>query len=127
MAVSPIRAASIYSRGRKVATVQTGTLKTSANGDREVGDGGELLGRTSGAIFNDLSCDTILLYSGNTSSQEWATALEAGTTLKIQIGIVDGKIEEGEFFVTGRDVSWDHKTGKMTGAFTFEAGALTRT
>jgi hypothetical protein len=122
-----IRPVSIYSdNGRKVATAQTGSLKTAGNGELEVVDGGVVIARATGAIINSFSCDVIFLFEGNTETQKWAEALESGLPQKIQFSNIDGKKEQGTYFVTGRDVQWDHKNGTMRGSFSFEGGANKR-
>jgi hypothetical protein len=125
--MSTIRPVSIHATsGKKVATIQTGDLNTTNAGELEFGDGGVVLGRTSGAIKNDFTCDTIILFEGNPESQRWAEDLESGKPQKIQFNSIDGKLEQGTYFVTARKVSWDHKTGKMSGNFSFEGGANSR-
>lgn len=122
-----IRPVSIYSdNGRKVATTQSGSLKTSANGELEVVDGGIVIARATGAILNNFSINVIYLFEGNTETQKWAEALEAGLPQKIQFSNIDGKREQGVYWVTGRDVEWDHKAGTLKGSFTFEGGANSR-
>jgi hypothetical protein len=122
-----IRPVSIYSdNGRKVATVQTGSLDTTSNGELEVVDGGVVIARATGATINAFSCDTIILFEGNTETQKWAEALESGLPQKIQFSNIDGKKEQGTYWVTARNVQWDHKNGTMRGSFKFEGGANKR-
>jgi hypothetical protein len=121
------RPVSIYAdNGRKVATTQTGSLDTTANGDLEVVDGGVVICRATGAIINAFSVDVLYLFEGNTETQKWAEALEAGLPQKIQFSNIDGKKEQGTYYVTARNVQWDHKNGTMRGSFKFEGGANKR-
>ena len=117
-----LRAASLYRNGKKVATANKGKKSTKNNGALEHGDGGVVLGFAIGAIQNDLSFDVVMLFEGNTETQAFAEDLESGTPAKVQVGIIDGKIEQGDYYVTGRDVEWDHKAGTMTGSFQLVGG-----
>ena len=109
--------------GKKVITISTGGLDTKINGEAQIGDGGEYLGRSSGAIINDGSIDCTMIVVGNISTQRWAEALEAGTSQKMTFNSIDGKLEVGDFFITGRSIKWDNKAGTISGSFQFEGGA----
>lgn len=121
-----IRAASIYRNGKKIAHANKGKISTKNNGSLEFMDGGEVGGFIIGAIQNDLSFDSLIFFEGNTETQAFAEDLESGMSSKIQIGIVNGKIEQGDYYMTGRDIEWDHKAGTMTGSFTLIGGANRR-
>lgn len=122
-----IRAISIYDNsGKRVMTAQTGDLSTENAGDVEIGDGGEVIGFTSGAITNSFTCDTVFTVEGNVSTQQWADALELGAVQKVQFATVDGKVEQGNYYVKSRKVSWDHKAGTCKGSFSFTGGANSR-
>lgn len=112
--------------GRKVITVQTGTLKTDQAGDVEIGDSGQVIGFTPGAITNSLNVDCVLVVVGNIATQRWLERLEAGTQTKIQFTSVDGKSEIIDFFVKGRNVTWDNKSGSFKGTFDFIGGSSRR-
>lgn len=118
-----IRAASLYRKGKKLATANRGKRSLKNNGTLEHGDGGIVLGYAIGAIANDLSFDHVILFEGNTETQAFAQDLLSGNPVQIQVGIVDGKIETGDFYVTGSDIEWDHKAGTMTGSFQLTGGA----
>jgi hypothetical protein len=122
-----IRAATLYRNGKKLGSANKGKLSTKNNGSLEYGDGGEVVAFVIGAIQNDLSFDTVVFFEGNTETQAFAEELESGTSSKIQIGIVDGKIEQGDYWMTGRDIEWDHKAGTMSGSFQLIGGANSRT
>ena len=119
-----IRPVSILSKsGKKVITIKTGSLDTKANGEREIGDSGQVLGRSQGAILSDGSVDCVMTVIGNVETQRWAETLEAGVTTTLQFNNIDGRIETGEFFVVGRSVKWDNANGTINGSFQFEGGA----
>lgn len=118
-----IRAASIYRKGKKVAVANRGKRSIKNNGTLEHGDGGVVLGYAIGAIVTDLSFDYVTLFEGNTETQAFVQELLSGAPVKIQLGVVDGKIETGDYYITGNDIEWDHKAGTMTGSFQLTGGA----
>jgi len=123
-----IRPVSIYAAsGKKVATIQGGKLNTTVSGDLEVVDGGTVIARANGAVINKFTANVLYLFGGNVETQRWAEALESGLPQKIQFNSIDAKLEQGTYWVTARDVEWDHKAGTMRGSFEFEGGANTRT
>ncbi len=122
-----IRAASLYINGKKVATANRGKRSRKNNGTLETGDSGVVLGYAVGALISDLSFDHVVLFEGNPETQRFAESLDSGEAVKIQLGIIDGKIETGDYYVTGDDVEWDHKAGTMSGSFQLTGGSPRRT
>jgi hypothetical protein len=112
--------------GRKVITIKTGSLKTDQAGDLEIGDSGQVIGFTPGAITNAVNVDCVMVVVGNIATQRWLERLEAGTQTKIQFTNIDNKSEIGDFFVKGRNIQWDNKSGTFTGTFDFVGGATRR-
>ena len=122
-----IRASSVYLDGKKMGTVSKGSKNTNSNGSLVPGDGGVALGWAKGMTTNDLTIDFAILFAGNTETQKLTEALETGAAVKIQNGIVDGKVESGEYFIDSRKIDWDHEKGTCNGSIMLKAGAETRT
>lgn len=109
--------------GKKVATIQSGSLKVTANGELEIVDGGMVYCRALGAVISSFSTNVLYVFEGNTETKKWYEALKSGTPQRITFSNIDGQMEQGVYFVTGRNVEWDHKGGTMRGSFDFEGGA----
>jgi hypothetical protein len=122
-----IRAASIYLEGKKMATVSKSDSDTASNGTLIVGDSGVTLGWAKGTEQNTINVHFAVLFAGNTETQKLREALSLGSPVKIQNGIIDGKVESGEFFVESRKIESDHEKGTCNGSFTLKAGAMTAT
>lgn len=122
-----IRPYSVYIEGRKVATLNASDDEIQNMGEPCFGDSGEFLGFSSGAIKTTSTFDTITLVEGTPGTQRLVEALLAGLPVKIQLGVVDGKIDKRTMYVQSAKRTASHENGTLKGSFQLVGGAPTLT
>lgn len=118
MAQNIIRPFPLYFRKKKVAEIQTGTYDITPGDEEQIGAEG-VLGYSDGATVTKIETDCIVPVRGMKSRIIDALLKKQYA----QVGVmVDGQFHQIDMRVTHGTYSWDHKTGRAMGKFTFSGG-----
>lgn len=118
-----IRPFSVWSEGRKVGTLNTADDEIKNEGALQIGDSGKVLGFSSGAVTTATSIDTIILVEGTPATQRFVESLMAGRPVKIQLGVIDGKVDKRDMWITSAKRTCSHENGTLKGSFSLVGGA----
>lgn len=121
MAIEPerIRHASLWVKGKKIATMQKLKYSIIGNDERQIADG-QYIGHTDGATVSDITCDVIVPISGKTRVVK--QAIKDKIYMTCQISAIDGETDTIVMRCTKGDYDSDGKTGALTGSFSLEGG-----
>jgi hypothetical protein len=122
-----IRPFSVWSEGRKIATLNAADDEITNDGELCIGDSGQTLGFSSGAIKTNTSIDTIILVEGTPATQRFVESLMAGRACKIQLGVIDGKVDKRTMWIKSAKRTCSHENGTLKGSFSLVGGAPTLT
>jgi hypothetical protein len=113
---------SIFVKGRKVGTAESGDYTINDNGEDHVTDDGWTM--SDGTTTCEVKLNTIVAVDGATRFLK--DALIAKQFVTLQLSLIDGETHT----ITARNVTdatnWDNKTGGMKGSVTFRGGEPTR-
>lgn len=114
----PVRNASIFYKGRRVAYMQTAKYTLASNDTQEQADAGTFFtdGRTTGKV----TCNAIIPVTG-TGLSIVEDALNH-KTVDIAIALIEGKTHQLKARNATLDFDTDVAGGKLTGAFEFMCG-----
>lgn len=114
-----IRPFPLYYGTKKIAEVSSGTYDVTPGDEAQIGTDG-YLGHSDGATITKIDADCIVPVKG------LGVTILADMLAKkyVQVGIfADGKSQQLQMRVTHASYSWDSKTGKASGKFSFEGGS----
>ena len=108
----------MYSGGKKIAEVRSGTYDVNNNDEAQVAIDG-YAGHADGATLSRIQASLIIPVTG--------TQIDFDTMRKtrayVQIGmLVNGKIQTTDMRLVQCSYKWDSKNGQAEGDFTFEGG-----
>lgn len=115
-----LRHASVYLRGRKVATMTNNTYGVQSGDESQFADEG-YIGHADGATSTTLSVDTIEPIR-ESDSKPLIEAILAKSYLDMSVALVGGQIHEIRMRCKSAEFSSDTKAGTQTGKFEFEGG-----
>lgn len=125
--MAAIRAFSIWLSGRKLATFKGGSNGVKNAGEKAIGDGGVVLGFSSGSVSNDISLDVTVLIEGTVGTQRLREAVVSALPVEVQTGIIDGKVQKNTMWCTEITDECSHENGTLTAKVTLTGGAPTLT
>lgn len=110
---------SIWFKGKKVGTAESGDRTLNDNGEDHVTDDGWTM--SDGTTTAEIKLNRIVPVDGTDSALKDALINKEFVTL--QLSLIDGKTETYVARNVTDSVNWDNKTGAMKGSVTFRAGA----
>ena len=113
---------SIFVKGKKIGTAESGDLTINDNGEPHVTDDGWTT--SDGTTTAEVKLNTIIAVDGATKFLMDALINKQFVTL--QLSLIDGQTYSFTARVTTNAANWDNKTGSMKGSVTFAAGEPTR-
>lgn len=119
MALPIIRPFPVYYKNKKVAEIASGSYDIAPGDEAQIGTDG-YLGHSDGAVLTKIDAEVIVPVKG------LGVTILADMLAKkyVSVGIfADGKSHQMDMRITHAGYSWDSKSGKATGKFTFEGGA----
>jgi hypothetical protein len=124
MAKEPFRIqhASIYSDGGKIGVTESATYTINGNDEDHITDEG--WSASDGTLTTELDVETITPVDGKTDAL--IDAIEQKKYLKMQVGILDGRVHAVTMRCVSASYKSDAKTGSLKGSFKFRGGAPKR-
>lgn len=125
MATEPLRIKpfNLFVGGKKVGTLVSSDYTIASNDEEQIAAEGWSM--SDGQPTSSISADTIVPVDGKTATLE--DALLNKKYIKVQAGVVNGKIHSITMRATEVKYNTDHKSGSLKGAFTLKGGKPTRT
>lgn len=114
-----IRHASVYFKGRKVATCHQSTFDIASGDETQLGDEG-YIGHSDGATMSKVECDTVVPVGG--VGVTFIDSLMRKQYVEMGLALIDGKVAKVTMRIVNASFSSDAKSGALTGKFSFEGG-----
>ena len=125
MAKEPVRISrcSIFAKGKKVGTAESGDYTVNDNGEDHITDDGWTM--SDGTTTCEVKLNTIVAVDGQTKFL--LDALDNKEFVTLQLALIDGQTHSVKARNATQSYNWDNKTGGMKGSVTFRSGGPTRT
>lgn len=123
MANEIVKAWDIYSKDRKIGTMQKAESTIDATGQLEQTAEGTI-GRAQGPVTSKITVDVITVFGGRANTQALLEMLLGNIPVKLTQGPVDGKLRSYfPMWCHTETQSTDFTTGQCIGKFSFEGVA----
>lgn len=119
---SRISRCSIFVKGKKVGTAESGDYTVNDNGEDHITDDGWTM--SDGTTTCEVKLNTITTVDGQTKFL--LDALEGKEFVTLQLALIDGQTHSVTARCVTQSYNWDNKTGAMKGSSTFRSGQATR-
>lgn len=117
-----IKAFQLFVGGKKVGTMESADYSIAGNDEEHITAEG--WSASDGTPTSKINANTIVPVDGKTNML--VDALLTKKYIKVQVGVVDGKIHSVTMRCMEIKYNTDNKTGSLKGAFSFSGGKPTR-